>query len=193
MQLKLLSGSGLKGPPVSLAIINALWPANKFQEMLFNLLYVGFISTNKSSFASCFMEGKFCTMSIKFRNITKRPKFEGAVATPKYEHFSKVFCTCYFLTSYTNFQRWKQKFSKKNFFGPPKYEWYLCADLKIIRILLKMQGGFTKHCCFHCLWDSRATAKHYVGRDWPARITYIPGNANIKMVLLADSKNVLHC
>ena len=54
-----------------------------------------------------------------------------------------------------------------------------------------MQGGFTKHCCFLCLWDSRATAEHYVRKDWPARITYIPGNANIKKVLLVDPKNVL--
>ena len=57
-------------------------------------------------------------------------------------------------------------------------------------ILMGMQGQFTKHCCFHCLWDSRATAEHYVRKDWPARVTYIPGNANIKEVRLMDPKNV---
>ena len=29
-----------------------------------------------------------------------------------------------------------------------EYKWYLCGDLKNIGILMKMQGGFTKHCCF---------------------------------------------
>ena len=69
-------------------------------------------------------------------------------------------------------------------------KWYLCGDLKIIGILMGMQGQFTKHCCFHCLWDSRASAEHYVRKDWPARVTYIPGNANIKEVLLVDPKHV---
>ena len=32
-----------------------------------------------------------------------------------------------------------------------EYKWYLCGDLKIIGILMGMQGGFTKHCCFLCL------------------------------------------
>ena len=53
-----------------------------------------------------------------------------------------------------------------------------------------MQEGFTKHCCFLCLWDSRATAEHYVRKDWPARVTYIPGYANIKEVPLVNPKNV---
>ena len=48
-----------------------------------------------------------------------------------------------------------------------KCKWYLCGDLKIIGILMGMQGGFTKHYCFLCLWDSRATAEHYVRKDWP--------------------------
>ena len=46
-----------------------------------------------------------------------------------------------------------------------EYKWYLCEDLKITGILIGMQGGFTKHCCFLWLWDSRATAKHHVRED----------------------------
>ena len=72
-----------------------------------------------------------------------------------------------------------------------KYKWSLCGDLKVIGILIGMQGGFTKHCCFLCLWDSRATAEHYVRKDWPARVAYIPGNTNIKEVPLVDPKDVL--
>ena len=33
------------------------------------------------------------------------------------------------------------------------YKWKICGDLKVIGILMRMQGGFTKHCCFLCLWD----------------------------------------
>ena len=54
-----------------------------------------------------------------------------------------------------------------------------------------MQGGFTKNCCFLCLWDSRATAEHYVKRDWPARGLHISGIANIQSVPLVELKNVL--
>ena len=72
-----------------------------------------------------------------------------------------------------------------------EYKWYLCRDLKIISILMGMQGRFTKHYYFLCLWDSRATAEQYVRKDWPARAAYIPGNANIKEVPLVDPKNVL--
>ena len=72
-----------------------------------------------------------------------------------------------------------------------EYKWYLCKDLKIISILMEMQGGITKHCCFLCLWDSRATVEHCAKKEWQARVTYIPGNANTKEVPLVDPKNVL--
>ena len=71
------------------------------------------------------------------------------------------------------------------------YKWKICGDLKVIGILMGMQGGFNKHCCFLCLWDSRAAAEHYVRRDWPARGLYIPGIANIQSVPLAEPKDVL--
>ena len=64
------------------------------------------------------------------------------------------------------------------------YKCKICGDLKVIGILMEMQGGFTKNCCFLCLWDSRTTAKHYVRRGWPARGSYIPGIANIQIVPL---------
>ena len=71
------------------------------------------------------------------------------------------------------------------------YKWKVCGDLKVIGILMGMQGGFTKQCCFLCLWDSRATAEYYVRRDWPARGSYIPGIANIQSVPLVEPKDVL--
>ena len=48
---------------------------------------------------------------------------------------------------------------------------------------MEMQRGFTKHYCFLCLWDSRATAEHYVRRHWPERDLYTPGIANIQVSL----------
>ena len=36
------------------------------------------------------------------------------------------------------------------------HQWKLCGDLKMIVILLGLQGGYTKFQCFLCLWDSRA-------------------------------------
>ena len=32
----------------------------------------------------------------------------------------------------------------------------ISGDLKVIAILLGLQQGFSKFCCFLCLWDSRA-------------------------------------
>ena len=49
-----------------------------------------------------------------------------------------------------------------------EFRWYLCGDLTIISILLVMQREFTIHCCFLSQWDSRATAEHYIRKDWPA-------------------------
>jgi hypothetical protein len=42
-----------------------------------------------------------------------------------------------------------------------KYCWNVCGNLKIIAVLLGMQLGYTKYCCFICEWDSRAKDKHY--------------------------------
>ena len=41
------------------------------------------------------------------------------------------------------------------------YAWNICGDLKVIRLLMGLQQGFTKYCCFLCLWDSRATGEHF--------------------------------
>ncbi|GBL75729.1 hypothetical protein AVEN_155031-1 [Araneus ventricosus] len=46
-----------------------------------------------------------------------------------------------------------------------KYGWQICADLKVVSLLMGLQPGYTKHFCFLCLWDSRAIALHYIKRD----------------------------
>ena len=50
-----------------------------------------------------------------------------------------------------------------------EHKWKICGDLKVIAILLGMQLGYTKHCCFLCMWDSRDRKLHYIKGDWPAR------------------------
>ncbi len=61
----------------------------------------------------------------------------------------------------------------------------------IIGMLMGMQGGFTKYCCFLCLWDSRATGDHYIKHEWQKRTTYEPGMNSVQNVPLVDPKNIL--
>jgi hypothetical protein len=35
-----------------------------------------------------------------------------------------------------------------------KFKWKICGDLKVLELLLGMQQGYTKYCCFLCEWDS---------------------------------------
>jgi len=44
------------------------------------------------------------------------------------------------------------------------YAWNICADLKVIALLLGLQLGYTKFPCFLCEWDSRDKAHRYVKR-----------------------------
>jgi hypothetical protein len=47
-----------------------------------------------------------------------------------------------------------------------KHCWNVCGDLKIIVILLGIQLGYIKYCCFICEWDIRAKDKHYSVKHW---------------------------
>lgn len=71
------------------------------------------------------------------------------------------------------------------------FQWKVCADLKVIAMLLGLQGGFTKYCCFLCMWDSRATDKHYLIKDWPKRTEFLCGKSNVKYLPLIDPKDVI--
>lgn len=67
-----------------------------------------------------------------------------------------------------------------------KYVWNICGDFKVIGLLMGMQGGFTKYCCFLCLWDSRATGLHYVEETWTSRTEYTPGQFSVKQQPLVN-------
>jgi len=67
------------------------------------------------------------------------------------------------------------------------HQWQICGDLKVIAILLGMQQGYTKYCCFLCEWDSRARSLHK--NIWPPRENVVPDVKNIKSdPLVAQTK-----
>lgn len=72
-----------------------------------------------------------------------------------------------------------------------RYLWHICEDLKVIAILLGLQGGFTKYCCFLCLWDSRAVQSHYNVKHRQRRDSFVPGEYNVKFEALVDPKFVI--
>ena len=51
-----------------------------------------------------------------------------------------------------NYERMKLLLGK---FKYDEFKWKLCGDLKVMALLLGMQLGYTKYCCFLCEWDSR--------------------------------------
>ena len=72
-----------------------------------------------------------------------------------------------------------------------RYKWQVCGDLKMVAILLGLQLGYTKYCCFLCEWDSRATTLHYKRKDWPLRQALEPGTKNILQQPLIESSKIL--
>jgi hypothetical protein len=63
-------------------------------------------------------------------------------------------------------------------------KWKLCGDLKVVTLLLGMQLGYTKYCCFLCEWDSRDKKNHYVHKLWPKRTSLMPGKKNVNPPLV---------
>ena len=53
-----------------------------------------------------------------------------------------------------------------------------------------MQAGFTKYCCFLCLWDSRAVSQHYKQKDWGSTSTFALGKHSLKENPLVDINKV---
>ena len=65
----------------------------------------------------------------------------------------------------------------------------------MIAFLLGLQGGYTKHSCFLCLWNSRADEQHYLVKNWPARKDLTPGSHNVLNSPLIERSKILllHC
>lgn len=71
------------------------------------------------------------------------------------------------------------------------HKWKICADFKVISILLGQQSGYTKFPCFLCEWDSRDDANHWTQKIWASRKSLKPGSMNILYKALVDPKNIL--
>ena len=72
-----------------------------------------------------------------------------------------------------------------------QHQWLICGDLKVIALLLGLQGGYTKYPCFLCLWDSRADNLHYKQKKWPERTHFVPGSHNVQEPPLVERQKVL--
>ena len=71
------------------------------------------------------------------------------------------------------------------------HKWSICSDLKVVSILLGLQQGYTKFCCFLCMWDSRAWNLHYQKKDWPLRGSPQPGTKNVVHMSLVESNKIV--
>ena len=71
-----------------------------------------------------------------------------------------------------------------------EFKWKLHGDLKVVALLLGMQLGYTKYCCFLCEWDSRDKQNHYVNKLWPKRTSLTPGKKKSSILLLVFRRNV---
>ena len=71
-----------------------------------------------------------------------------------------------------------------------EHPWHICGDFKVLGLLLGMQSGYTKYCCFLCEWDSRAKDKHYNVKQWPARELLTPGQKSVSYEPLVEPQNV---
>ena len=71
------------------------------------------------------------------------------------------------------------------------FEWRAGGDLKVIGFLTGMQKGYTKYCCFLCLWDSRDRGNHYIRDDWPSRHEWVPGNKSVQFEPLIQPDRIV--
>jgi len=83
--------------------------------------------------------------------------------------------------------------SMKLLLGKIKYDefkWKLFGDLNVVALLLGMQLGYTKYCCYLCEWDSRDKKNHYVNILRPKRTSLMPGEKNVVNPPLVPSEKI---
>ncbi|GBO24329.1 hypothetical protein AVEN_43531-1 [Araneus ventricosus] len=72
-----------------------------------------------------------------------------------------------------------------------KHSWHICADFKVIVVLVGLQADYTKFCCFLFQWDSKDGKKHCIKKLWPKRQFLIPGVKNEENEPLIASEKIL--
>lgn len=50
-----------------------------------------------------------------------------------------------------------------------EHNWLICADLKVVGLLMGIQGGNCSYPCFKCLWHKGSKKLHYTKKVWPKR------------------------
>jgi hypothetical protein len=83
-----------------------------------------------------------------------------------------------------------KRLSEKINYG--EFSWNLFVDLKVVAVLLGMQLGYTKYCCFLYEWDSRDKKNHYVNKLWPKRTSLTAGEKHVvSLPLILPEKKFL--
>lgn len=72
-----------------------------------------------------------------------------------------------------------------------KYQWQICADLKVVGILCGLKGGYAKHQCFLCNWEGRQTSLHYTDHKWKTRLAITVGKESIINLPLVDTTKII--
>ena len=72
-----------------------------------------------------------------------------------------------------------------------QHQWQLCGDLKVVALVMGLQLGYTKYCCFLCEWNSRAKDSHYIKKDGPVCQSLTSGKKNVQHPPLVESSKIL--
>lgn len=72
-----------------------------------------------------------------------------------------------------------------------KMKWRVCCDFKVVAMLSGLQGGWTKHPCFICDWDSRYKGNQYARKNWKDREISEQGKGNMINEPLVLKKKIL--
>lgn len=74
-----------------------------------------------------------------------------------------------------------------------KFKWQISDDVQVIVILLRLQQGYTKFCCFLCLWDSYAKQHHYKQKDWSMHQSIQPETHNGYNMIMNSRYSMKRC
>lgn len=71
------------------------------------------------------------------------------------------------------------------------FKWKVVGDLKVISMISGLQGGYTKHMCVFCLWNSRDDENHWIKRNWPPRNDHTIRKFNVINKALVDKNDLI--
>ena len=72
-----------------------------------------------------------------------------------------------------------------------KHNWKICAELKVVSLLVGLQLGYAKYMCFLCLWDNWDDTNNFRKKAREPRKNLIAGRFNLKYTPMINSKNIL--